>query len=196
MTARVKAGRAEPLLVIGASQRFDNAALTNDGAGTYFANFGNDASSSPVAGYAKWNFNFHVGGPNTQSYYYRLFYDFNPAAAGTQPSFGVIDLLTLPQGGVAQNSWNLGMGFLTSGAPGVTPPPGVFNALMTGTYSFALVAYTQTGRRNMPFGDEVGRVAMNVNVVPEPASIVLMATGLIGTGIVVRRRRTTAAARV
>jgi len=191
------------LLVLGASQRFDNAPLTNNGAGTYFAAPGTDISSTPQLGWARWNFNFHISGQNAGQYNYRLFYDFNPAEGNTQDqaSYGVVRLLNPlfnPQtnpSGVVQGSWNLGMGFLTAGnGLDVVPPSFSFSALTAGTYSFALVAYTQVGDRTNPFGTEVGRVAMNVNVVPEPASIVLMATGLIGTGLVVRRRRRTTAA--
>jgi len=193
-----------PLLVIGASQRFDNAPLTNDGAGTYFAAPGTDINTvNPQPGFARWNFNFHISGQNTGLYNYRLFYDFNPADGSTQDqaSYGVVRLLYPlfdPQSntsGVVQGSWNLGMGFLTAGnGLDVVPPSFSFSALTAGTYSFALVAYTPVGDRTNPFGTEVGRVAMNVSVVPEPASIVLMATGLIGTGLVVRRRRRTTAA--
>ena len=170
-------------LVIGASQRSDNAALTNNGAGTYFAVSGTDISSTPVANSARWNFNYAITGTQRLAYNYRVFYDFNPAAGNTQnqASYGFFNLpsalLDVPVVGVpSQNSLNLGMAFLSGPAvPGfLTPPPVSFSALADGTYSFALVAYTPGISNNgiNPYATEVGRVAMDVNMsaVPEPST--------------------------
>ena len=69
-------------LYLGASQRFGNPALGNNGAGTYYASAGGDVLNAQPT-FAQWNFNFFIGGDANTSpldgfgaYDYRLFYDF------------------------------------------------------------------------------------------------------------------------
>ncbi len=104
-------------------------------------------SGFPVAGYARWNFNFYAGGPNAGGYDYRLFYDFNPVAGNTLATHGFYQF----SGACAsscqymnQDSWNLGMSFLgVAVANNITPPPGSFSNTAAGEYTFALAVYSR-----------------------------------------------------
>ena len=165
-----------------------------DGAGTFFASPGqyNPALGCNTPGssnYATWNFNFYVGGPTAGDYTYKLLMDIDP---GTSVDMGQVAFLpgALPAlGGVYQDSWNLGMLAPTGGcnpplfevcyAP---PPTGSFDYNAPGVYSFDLAQIDE-------YGHTVADVAMNVNVTPEPATLVLLGTGLLGIAGVVRRRR-------
>lgn len=169
-------------LFLSATQRYDNPALTNDGAGTFFAMAGiDDNPPSPVNPYALWNFDWAIVGNNVDSYTYRLYYDFNPAA-GNFGDYGYV--VVTP----SQDSWNLGMDFLAAAFAGVVVPPSFpsFDPTAAGQYGFALAAFTGT--------TEVGRSAILVNtqaadVVPEPATMTLLAFGLAGMAAAQRRKR-------
>jgi hypothetical protein len=178
-------------LALAATPRFDNAPVTNNGAGTYFANAGPDACttgpSCPGAGLATWNFNYHVSGSAASQYNYRLYYYVAPntnfATAWTSTCTGG-GILCFANTGL-QNSSNLGFNIIDQNGP-FAPN---FNAALIGTYGFALVAYQKSGTLGQSFGPEVGRVVMNVSTVPEPSTYALMATGFAGLAALARRRR-------
>lgn len=182
----VYGSRTSPFMALTAHQRYSNPALTNNGAGTFQAMTGIDATlPSPATPYAMWNFGFYIGGSNVSAYTYKLFYDFDPAAGTSQTAQGSFSFS--PTGGVIQDSWNLGMGFLGSAIPSLIVPPtfASFDPNAAGQYTFALAAYNGQGV-------EVDRTAIQVNagtVVPEPSTYALMLAGLASLGIVARRRK-------
>jgi hypothetical protein len=149
-----------------ATQRYANPPVTNDGAGTFFANTGGDILNGKP-GYATWNFDYYMAG-NTTGVTTMLYYDFNPAVGNSVLTAYPSSLIP------SEESWNLGMGFL--GGSGFDP-----NA--SGEYGFALVAYDGQGA-------EIGRSAILVVVgqVPEVGSTVLMLGGVLGVLTLLRRR--------
>lgn len=171
-------------LNLTAHQRYDNPALTNNGAGVFSAQAGQDANTTaPVAGYAKWNFAYDIMGTSSGAYTYRLYFDNNPATGNALD--GYLDIPGAFSIGNA-NSLNLGMGVLNLGLLGPAPVFQPFNMNAAGEYGFNLVAYNS----NM---SEVARTSILVNttssVVPEPSTYALMAAGLAFVGMAARRKK-------
>jgi hypothetical protein len=190
-------------LGLSAAQRYSNAVVTSDGAGTFFAQAGIDTLSPASASdpLARWNFNHAILGANANQYNYRLFYDFNPAAGASRTSAGIgvaniygSQLTTITP---AQNSNNLGFNLLTANIPLYNAAPGpsfVFDPNALGEYSFELVAYNRTGSALFGFlgyGAEVIGLStsMLVSSIPEPGEWAMMMSGLAVVGLMARRRR-------
>lgn len=170
-------------LNLAAHQRYDNPALTNNGAGVFFAQAGQDANTvSPVAGYAKWNFAYDIQGASAGQYNYRLYFDNNPASGNTLDGY-----LNIPGpfGAPFANSLNLGMTFLNIGIFGPAPSYQPFNMNAGGEYGFDLVAYDSQL-------NEVARTSILVDassVVPEPSTYALMIAGLAMVGVAAHRKK-------
>lgn len=174
-------------LALAATKRFSNPPLESDGNGTYFATPGeNDGLvGNPLLG-ATWNFSYFIdvaGGGSIDDYVISLYYDLNPAAGTTLGEMGAIAISAAVAAGApgltrAEGSENANFGYLSSGVPFVTPPAPaqIFDPNAFGEYSFAITA-TPIGAAT-----ELGRVAINVNVVPVPATLGLMGLGLIALG--------------
>ncbi len=160
-------------LGLTAHARYSNPAVSNDGAGTFYAVNGGDIySSPPQPGYARWNFGWYVKNAGMSSYIVDLLYDFDPAPATDEGLLGKASAL-LGQNFLVQDSWNLGMGFLALSSSFVTPPTySPFNPSVNGEYSFALILRDLSGK-------ELGRSAINVRVVPDGGGTV----ALLGLGL-------------
>ncbi|MEM1072095.1 MAG: PEP-CTERM sorting domain-containing protein [Planctomycetota bacterium] len=183
-------------IALSATQRFSNPALGNDGAGTYFAtpgsNFGGNAESTTEG--SRWNFNFYISieapsgsSPRLADYQIDLFYDFDTGADTAIGDLGRINVTNSilvssdPNATVTQGSQNLLFGFLGTSIPNLLDAPaGSFDPNALGEYSFALTV-SQIG------GLPLETVAIDVDVVPAPASAALLAAG--GLAMARRRRR-------
>ena len=182
-------------IAMSATQRYSNPSVTNDGAGTYFAlpgsNFGG-ANQSSVEG-ALWNFNYYLkvegingATPVLADYQIDLYYDFDIGDDTFIGSLGSINLTAAilasanPGATLLEDSQNLNFAFLASAVPGfIKPPGGAFDPNALGEYNFG-IQVTRAG-----WGIET--VAMDVRVIPEPASLALMTLG--GIALISRRRR-------
>ena len=178
-----------PLTIgLSATQRFGNPALTNNGAGIFTAQAGGDTLNGQPA-YAKWNFDIHIDG-DTRFNNFAIFYDFDPASGNDQSTHGITGpLLTVGSNDFYGNSLNLGMGFLNAGP--FQPAYPSFNPSSLGQYTFALVSFDKSVGNG--YSSEVGRVAIQVNVVPEPEAYGLALAGMGVVAFAMRRRRKAAA---
>jgi len=183
-----------------AHQRYSNPALTNDGAGTFFATPGtNNGTPNQIGTTATWNFAYYVSvsGPvgsivTLASYDFRLDYEFNPAS-GSASGFGTLNLNTIGGlGTIVQGSENPTFGYLGMNIPSlVSAPADVFNPNALGEYSFRLRVSPSALSPNSQLNNYV---SMNVVVgnpttsVPDAgATIVLLGVGLLGMAILRRR---------
>lgn len=186
-------GADGPWLTLGATPRYDNAALGNDGNGTFFATPGADACTTnanagcPNPLYARWNFNFAVSGSAIDQFDYQLWYALTPDGSSG------LEWTGLPLGTPIANtvvpfqgSLNIGMPSLFSWAQLNNPAVDPVNLNALGTYRYALVAYT-SGTDQI-----VGEVAIAVQtsraVVAEPSTLALMVLGALGLMLAHRRR--------
>jgi hypothetical protein len=173
-------------VAMSATQRYTNPALTNDGAGTYFANAGSSIEGPSSIEGALWNFNFYLDiestiGETLKDYQFTLFYDFNPAFDNGPATLGTINLTNYILGSTTplmtrlEDSQNLMFSFLAADIAGlIDAPPGAFDPNVNGEYNFG-IAVSQAG-----WGVE--NVRMDVQVVPVPAAVWLFgsALGLLG----------------
>ena len=169
-------------LALKAQQRYMNPALTNNGAGTYFATTGqNDGlGPSPKAQASTWNFDFYInpGNSGSAAYTYSLSYGL---VGGTTYSFNpLLDTDAIAQAattGAYQDSQNLlfpGFGTNPLAANGFT----TFNPNANGTYHFELTA---TNRQTQAV--TTSAINVKVNSVPDGGSMVALLGGsLLGLG--------------
>ncbi len=182
-------------LALAATPRFANPDLTNDGAGTYTAQAGeNDGTPGSTAGVlgATWNFSFFVGitgqGQSTiADYNISLLYDLDPGVDTDAAVLGVLNLsaFSLTDPLLARSlggSQNANFGFLgVDAAPFIAAPAFTdFDPFAAGEYSFALTGSVPGA------GQQIA--AINVNVVPAPTTLALLGIGFAGFA---RRRRAT-----
>jgi len=177
-------------LGLSATQRYSNPALSNDGAGTYFAgvgtNFGGAGESTSEG--ALWNFNYYINidSPTRtiDDYDINIYYDFDPAFDNGPFGLGVIDVDAgvTPLDTKVEGSQNLLFSFLSTGVPGLVTAPTFagFDPNAVGEYNFAI----QVSRA----GWAVEQVRMDVQVVPIPAAAVLFPSALAMMGWFRRRK--------
>jgi len=186
-------------VALSATQRFSNPPLTNDGAGTYFAtpgsNFGG-AGESTTEG-ALWNFSSFIrveglngATPVLTDYQIDIFYDFDPGFDTPLAGLGRIDVTASllaglgggPGSTLEEDSQNLLFNFLSVDTPPfIDAPAGSFDPNVLGEYNFAVQVSSAGG-----FGVET--VAMDVQVVPEPGTALLIGLGLAGLSTASRSR--------
>jgi hypothetical protein len=177
-------------IAMSATQRYSNPALSNDGAGTYYAEVGSNfggAGESPTEG-ALWNFNYYINiespDETLEDYQITLFYDFDTAFDNGPGSLGTIDITAAIAGSGAtlvEDSQNLMFSFLASDIPGfIDAPGGSFDPNAIGEYNFG-ISVSQDG-----WGVE--NVRIDVQTVPVPAAVWLFGSGLGLLGWIRRRR--------
>lgn len=156
-------------LAIGAHAYKNSAFLPNDGVRNYYAQSGTYAPDGK--NYANWSFDFVYDLSGCNGCRVFLGIDTDPSAG---VSYTDIDLLALGAPAVYAESWNMEMGFLTSGL-GYD-----FNPFAASSTDFRLSVMGATGA-------PLGSVDITVNV-PEPASMALVGVALAGLGLARRRR--------
>lgn len=189
-------------IAMSATQRYSNPAVTNDGAGTYFASVGSNfggAGQSTTEG-ALWNFNYYINvegsngvTPQITDYQFDLHYDFDTALDNSLASLGTIDITAAvaasaaPSVTLVEDSQNLLFGYLTTGVPGfVTPPAGAFDANAEGEYNFAIQVSNSGGFNLETVAIDVQVIDLTTSGIPEPSTAMLLVT-LSTIGFVTRR---------
>lgn len=183
-------------VAMSATQRFGNPALTNDGAGTYFAGAGSNTGPGSPSGTqegALWNFNFYINIDSAtetlSDYQISLFYDFDPVFDNGPAGLGSINITngilasSTPLTTKVEGSQNLMFAFLATDAPGflVAPTFPGFDPNTLGEYNFG-IQVSQAG-----WGVE--NVRMDVQVVPVPAAVWLFGSGLLGLAGIARKKK-------
>lgn len=201
-TSTITDGANTITLGLAATRRFSgNPPVTDDGAGTYFAQGGfNTPAGSSIPG-TLWNFNFFVdisGGGTLTDYDFSLEYDFGTAAVPVAADLGTLSGAAMavisgagdpftgifPRATRMESSQNLAFNFLSVSVPGgIDAPTTVFDPNAGGLYSFTLSASEISGAT-------LGTTAINVSVapVPLPASMALLLAGLGGLLLYGRRQ--------
>ena len=177
-------------VAMSATQSYSNPALSNDGAGTYFAQAGSNTGGPDGRLGALWNFNYYIkidsATETLSDYQINLFYDFDPAFDNGPSGLGLIDvtaaIAAAPGATLVEDSQNLMFGFLATGIPGVVAAPGgSFDPNALGEYNFGIqVAQDGWGVEN---------VRMDVQVVPIPAAAWLFGSALLGFVGIKRRKQ-------
>ena len=155
-------------LGLTATPRYNSPALTNNGAGEFYAQAGAYSAGDNLA---LWNYSYYISAPLFSGYSFKLLVDHDAAAGNDISTYDDMSWLLLLG---SQNSQNLG--FQTGYAQ--------FDPTADGEYGIVLAAY----RNNV----EVGRSAILVDVgndVPEPASLALVGAALAGAAFAARRRK-------
>jgi hypothetical protein len=195
VSSQFEDGTTTITVALSATQRYSNPALTNDGAGTYFANTGSNFGGNGESGFegALWNFNYYIdidGPAQISDYEITLFYDFDPAFDNGPVGLGQIDITaavalgSAPNATLLEDSQNLMFGFLAGSPayPFITTPGGAFDPNAIGEYNFAI----QVSRAG--WGVEQVRMDVQVSAVPVPAAAWLFGSALLGLAGFKRRK--------
>ncbi|MGY6412012.1 MAG: hypothetical protein ACXIUV_13440 [Alkalilacustris sp.] len=190
--SRLTVGEQTLTLGLTAHQRFASPALTNDGAGTFFARPGNatlnDGSSDNTAA---WNFAWYasVNTGSISDFDIKLYWDIDPGVGTPILELGSVGVpgefcwwgcfSVQPSSEGSQNlSFNL---FPFENQTKQSPDfSGGFDQFALGEYSFLMTASRD--------GHETS-VGINVNVIPVPAALPLLAGGISLLGLMGWRRR-------
>ena len=194
-------GTDQVTLALTAHGRYSNPAVTDNGAGDYFAGPGQNCgiATDPVGcpsvnQGALWNFAYYInvaGGGKLSDYQFTLYYDFDP---GVNTAFGTLGNINVNNALLAtgypgypatatlvQDSENLLFNFLATPVPGIVTVPtvGAFNPNALGEYNF----YIGFSKINLP--TFTGVVGIDMNVVPVPGAVWLFGSAL---GLLLSRR--------
>lgn len=168
-------------LGLTAQQRYFNPALTNNGAGTFFAGTGqnNGLGSSAYQG-ALWNFNFYIQNTSMNVYTYTLFYG---QVGGPTYSFNpALDTDAYAFAGSLQDSQNLLFSNF-GGAPNAFS--GTFDPNANADYQFLLQAFDINGTVVAQSGIVV---RVGTGNVPEGGSTLALLSLALGGAAFFRRK--------